>query len=128
MINDLPIKSKAFEIQLNEADLALFHKAFQRSSGSFHPIVVAKSFKGMFELFDQLKLNLQGLLHVGQEIEIYSEMQIPGRYSSQTSLERVRSRGKMHFLDFRNSLHAGSDQTPIVSAVSQILITGDLYA
>ncbi|TVQ79559.1 MAG: hypothetical protein EA369_04520 [Bradymonadales bacterium] len=129
LAESLPVSSSEHHLEITEKELRLFWKSFQQESrADYHPIVIARSFRGMFELFDELKLNLPKLLHTGQKIEIFEALEIPGRYFSQSRLVRLRSRRAMHFLDFENEFYRENDRKRIMTADSQILITGDLHA
>jgi hypothetical protein len=107
---NLPISSQRHSIQLKPSDFQSFWKAFgQPNRSDFHPLVVARTFKGMFELFHELQLNMKGLLHTGQKIETLRPLLIPNQFFSITQLVRVRSRGAMHFLEFENKLFEESN-------------------
>lgn len=126
---NLPVNSSVQKIEFQAENFSLFWKAFaQPERQDFHPLVMARSFVGMFELFEKLNLNMKGLLHTGQKIEKKTQEKLEGVFFSRTQLIRVRSRASMHFLDFQNQLFRELDSESIVDAHSQIIIQGDLCA
>lgn len=124
---NLPVTSSVQKIELQVENFSLFWKAFgQPNRNDFHPLVMARSFVGMFELFEKLNLNMKGLLHTGQKIERKTNEPLEGLFFSRTQLVRVRSRASMHFLDFQNQLFREPDGESLIDAQSQIIVHGEL--
>jgi hypothetical protein len=123
--SQFPLKAKPQTILIDEAKVALFHKAFRESEAYIPPTLGAIALKGVFEIVDSLQVDWRKLLHATQQFTYHSPVPIPCRARGESKLMDCKLRAGMFWLSFVTELVEEESNKILITSKSLIMVRAE---